>query len=134
MSNNASAKWILEAGRPDLIANWFKQRAFDARRLRETTETLVWGGLDENRKKPSEVLQALADARMSVSYLRALTAHAADTGHAEWSSDQERYRFVTIAVREGAESMSSDFDHITHLEAMVEKLIGSARGLTNDLA
>ena len=36
MSNDPSAKWILETSRPDLIANWFKQRAFDARRLRET--------------------------------------------------------------------------------------------------
>ena len=46
MSTDPSAKWILETGRPDLIANWFKQRAFDARRLRETAEKLVWSGLD----------------------------------------------------------------------------------------
>ena len=71
---------------------------------------------------------------MSVSYLRALTAHAAENGHADWSSDQERYRFVSIAVREGADSMSSDFDHITRLESMVEKLIGSVHKLTTGLA
>jgi hypothetical protein len=29
MSRDPAAKWILETERPDLIANWFKNRASD---------------------------------------------------------------------------------------------------------
>lgn len=126
MSNNPSAKWILQTARPDLIANWFKERAFETRRLREAAETMVWSGLDENKKKPAEVLQALADARQSVAYLMALTAHAAENGHGEWSSDPERYRFVRTAVAEGEKSMSSDLNEIARLQTLVESLIETA--------
>jgi len=76
----------------------------------------------------------LSEARRSVAYLVSLTAHAGESGHEQWSSDPERYRFVSIAVSEADASMSSDLDEITKLEKLVRTLIGSADRLTTDSA
>lgn len=130
MSRDPAAKWILENQRPDLIANWFKNRDFDTRQLREKAEATIWSGLDENKKTPVEVLQMLSEARRSAAYLVSLTAHAGESGPAQWSSDPERYRFVSIAVTEADESMSSDLDEIAKLEKLVRTLIESTDRLT----
>jgi hypothetical protein len=95
---------------------------------------MIWSGLDENKKKPIEVLQALSEARKSAAYLITLISDSTENGHDEWSSDQERFRFVSIAAAEGEKSMSSDLNDITRLETLVETLIASADRLTNDHA
>lgn len=126
MSADSAAKWILETERPNLIGNWFKNRASDARQLRETAKATVRSGLDENKQKPSEVLEAISEARRGVAYLASLVAHVAEEGHQEWSSDPGRYRFASIAAGEAASSMSSDLNDIARLEELVRRLIECA--------
>lgn len=124
MSRDPAAKWIFETERPDLVANWFKNRAFNVRQLRETAETTFWSGLDENKKTPIEILKGLSQALRSIAYLHALVDHAAKSSQQQWSSEPERYRFVHIAVTEADAAMSSDHSAVLELERLVRFLIG----------
>ena len=133
MGHDIAAKWILEHKRPDLIANWFKQRQAESKRIRELVETKTWGGLGEDQVLPSQRLQEIKDNQARVAYLLELCLHAASAGAAKWENDQDEFRFVTIAVQESQKFMKEDLLQVSECHDLVANLIRASESRVSNM-